>query len=179
MAGPSAVVLLPDVWTSQEEGEFRVWLAESFRPDGHDWWVLRDPRPLGLPEHLQTGPMLIEVGRHEADDAGEAAGLARAAGSVPGSEIVLAAAVNGTDDHRLLAEIAVAIARRYGGLIGLDGPLPVPTGSATAREIIRSLRGRWHEIPYRTAGGDVAVYHVVDAGLLSSWLRHPHFRMVK
>jgi hypothetical protein len=93
--------------------------------------------------------------------------------------------------------LAVAIARRYGGLISLDGPLPAPPLSDDAalsaldsiagrqarvdrtRATIMSLPGRWHEISYRTAGGNVAIYHVVDADLLTSWLQHPHFRMVK
>lgn len=54
-----------------------------------------------------------------------------------------------------------------------------PTQLEQSRAAITTLRGRWHEIPYRTAAGEAATYHVVDAELLASWLRHPHFRMVK
>lgn len=42
-------------------------------------------------------------------------------GFFPITEIVLAAAVNGKDDDRFLGQLAVAIARRYGSLIDLDG----------------------------------------------------------
>ena len=197
VAGPSAVVLLPDAWTARDAEEFRAWLAESFDPDsGNDWWVLRDPRPLGMSEPLQTGPMLVEATPYEEDDAEEMACLTRAAGFTPRSEIVLAAAVNGQDDHRLLAVLAVAIARRYRGMISLDGLLPAPSppsvvaaaaGNSSTRHqtraeqsaTIMTLRGQWNAIPYRTAAGEVATYHVVNADLLISWLEHPQFRMVK
>ena len=172
------MILLPDAWAPDDVETFRAWVAESFRPDGgDDWWVLREP-------HRPAGPMLIEVVGHQDDDAEDAACLTRAAGFSPVTEIVLAAAVNGEDDHRLLAELAVATARRYGGLISLDGLLPVPDGSDAgradrSRALIATLGGRWHEVAYHTAMGEVAAYHVVDADLLTSWLQHPHFRMVK
>jgi hypothetical protein len=179
--------------------ECQAWLAESLSPDSdNDWWVLRDPRHLGMSEPLTTGPINVEVTPHdEEDDADETACLTRAAGFTPGSEIVLAAAVNGKDDHRLLAVLAVAMARRYGGLISLCGLLPAPPPPDVAavpavdsssghrmwaewsQATIMTLRGQWHTIPYRTAPGEVATYHLVDADLLTSWLQHPHFRMVK
>ena len=196
MAGPSAAVLLPTAWAAADVDELRVWLARSFSPDGSEnWWVLRDPRALGMSESLKPGPMLVEPGPHEDDDVDETACLTRAAHFAPGCEIVLAAAVNGADDHRLLAELAVLIARRYKGLIDLGGRLPVPAPvgmpppaasdaadehrTGGARETIMALPGRWHEIPYRTAGGEVATYHVVDADFLAAWINHPLFRMVK
>ncbi|MCZ7423640.1 MULTISPECIES: DUF6368 family protein [unclassified Micromonospora] len=199
VAGPSAAVLLPGGWTADEDvREFRVWLSESLSPAGDNWWVLREPRSLDMAEPSPTtGPMLIEPDPYECDDADEDACLTRAAGFLPITQIVLAAAVNGKDDHRLLAQFAVAIARRYGGLIDLDSMLPVPpppevsalsalesgTGRRRwedrSRATLATLHGRWHEIPYRTAWDEVAVRHVVDADLLDSWLHHPLFRMVK
>ncbi|MFV2123262.1 DUF6368 family protein [Micromonospora sp. LOL_013] len=198
VAGPSAAVLLPSEWTADDVREFRVWLSESLSPDGDSWWVLREPRKLDMAEPSpKTGPMLIEPNAYEPDDADEEACLTRAAGLLPITQIVLAAAVNGKDDHRLLAQLAVAIARRYGGLIDLDGTLPVPpppdvsalsalksgTGrrrwEERSRATIATLHGRWHEIPYRTAWDEVAVRHIVDADLLASWLQHPLFQMVK
>lgn len=198
MAGPCAAVLHPHAWTALDVEEFRAWLAESLSPDsGEDWWVLRDPRHLGMSEPLNTGPILVRAAPYEEDDADETACLTHAAGFTPGGEIVLAAAVNGKDDHRLLAVLAVATARRYRGLISLDGLLPTPptpdaaavpaVGSSAVRQTqadrseatIMTLGGQWHAIPYRTGAGEVATYHVVDADLLTSWLEHPHFRMVK
>jgi hypothetical protein len=100
MAGPSAEVLLPDAWTALDVQECQAWLAESLSPDSdNDWWVLRDPRHLGMSEPLTTGPILVKVTPYEEDDADETACVTRAAGFTPGSEIVLAAAVNGKDDH--------------------------------------------------------------------------------
>ena len=127
VAGPSAAVLLPAEWTADDVREFRVWLSESLSPDKDNWWVLRGPRNLDMAEPSpKIGPMLIEPDHCECDDADEAACLTRAAGFLPMTEIILAAACNGKNDHRFLAQLAVAIARRYGGLIDLDGPLPVP-----------------------------------------------------
>ncbi|MFI5931897.1 DUF6368 family protein [Actinoplanes sp. NPDC051494] len=198
MAGPTAAVLAPGLLTTSRVGEFRSWLAESLTPDTDgDSWLLREPRRLGMESPLQTGPMLIEPIAYEGEDPDEAACLDRALGSPPGIEVVLAAAVNGKDDHRFLAHLAVAMARRYGGLIDLGGllPVPLPQGvSALAalesgiglqqwqdlsRATIATLAGRRHEIPYRTVGDEIAVSHVVDADLLALWLRHPLFCMVK
>ncbi|WP_435152944.1 DUF6368 family protein [Micromonospora aurantiaca (nom. illeg.)] len=50
---------------------------------------------------------------------------------------------------------------------------------ARSRETLTTLGGAWHEIPYLTAGGTRHIYHVVDADLLTAWLTHPLFRMVK
>lgn len=191
MAGPSAVVLLRKAWTAPDVDEFLGWLAISLSPDtGTGWWVLRDPHRLDQSEPLATGPLLIEPSRYESDDDEETAGLTHAIGFTPATEIVFAAAVNGKDDHRLLALLAAATARRYGGFISLDGLLPVPSGTtaptpldsehpARSRTTIMTLSGQWHEIEYRTAWGEVATYHVVDAELLTSWLHHPHFRLAK
>lgn len=189
MAGPSATVLLP---TPPDDAEFHAWLARAFDPDGFPgWWRLRDPYALGLSSAPATGPMLIEPGPWADED-----DLATP-GFTPATEIVLAAGVNGPADHRLLAELALTIATRYQGLISLDGRLPVPPPpgvsmlaaletdegrrewAASSRELLATLPGRWHEIPYRLDGDDISTYHVVDVELLTAWLRHPQFRMVK
>ncbi|MFG1891685.1 DUF6368 family protein [Micromonospora sp. NPDC049051] len=198
VSGPSAAVLLPVEWTADDVRAFRVWLSESLSPDGDNWWALREPRNPDMAKPLpKTGPMLIQPDAYGCDDADEAVCLTRAAGFLPITEIVLAAAVNSKNDHRFLAQLAVAIARRYGGLIDLDGLLPVPPPPEVSalstpqsgpgrrrwkdhsRATIGTLSGRWHEIPYRTAWDEVAVRHVVDADLLASWLQHPLFQMVK
>jgi hypothetical protein len=197
VTGPSAAVLLPDPWTASDVAPFRAWLAESLTVAADDWWTLREPRRLDWrTASPDTGPMLIEPGGWDGTP-DEAASLARVAGFRPAAEVVLASATNGGDDHRFLAWLAVAVARRYGGLIDLTGPLPVPpppgesalealaSGAArerwwaSSRATIATLSGTWHEIPYLTASNTTAVYHVVNADLLTSWLEHPLFRMVK
>jgi Family of unknown function (DUF6368) len=70
--------------------------------------------------------VLVEPTRYECDDDNEEASVSHAVGYLPGTEVVLAAAVNGKDDHRLLAHLAVAIARRQGGFIDLGALLPMP-----------------------------------------------------
>ncbi|MEU2701731.1 MULTISPECIES: DUF6368 family protein [Micromonospora] len=198
MAGPCVAVLLPDPWTASHVELFRVWLAEALTNQTGDWWLLREPSRLGWQaESPVTGPMLVEPDDWDVEDPDEATFLARAAGFRPATEVVLASAANGVDDHRFLAHLAVAIAHRYGGLIDLTGPLPVPpparvrvldaveagTGIeewwAGSRETLRMLGGAWHEIPYVAAGGTRHIYHVVEPDLLTVWLTHPQFRMVK
>lgn len=190
------MVLLPGEWTAEDAERFRAWLAESLSPDPdiRTGWVLRKPRNLGLVESSRVGPMLVEPGPCEWDDIEESA-FPTTVGFLPVTEIVLAAAVNGNDDHRFLAQLAVAIARRHDGVIDLGGTLPVPPPPGVSpipksdldwqrwddlsRAIIATLPGRWFEIPYRTASDEIGVGHVVDADLLTSWLDHPLFRMVK
>ncbi|GAA4264352.1 DUF6368 family protein [Dactylosporangium darangshiense] len=198
MTGPSAAVLLPDPWTASDVKLFRAWLAEMLTNDIDDWWLLREPSEVGWQTaSLATGPMLVEPGAWDPEDPDEAVHLASAVGFLPGAEVVLASATNGVDDHRFLAHLAVAVAQRHRGLIDLTGPLPVPPPAgvnaleavdsgagieqwwATSRDTLAALGGAWHEIPYVTAGGTTAIYHVVDADLLTAWLAHPRFRMVK
>jgi hypothetical protein len=143
VAGPAAGVLLPDAWTRGDVEELHGWLPP-------------------------TQSITVEVGAPEYDDPDEAAHLKRALGYLPGTEIVLSAALNGPEDHRLLARLAIVIARRYDGRIDLDGLVAA-----------RSDDDRWLRVPYRTARGQAAAYHVVDAEQLTEWLEHPRFRMVK
>ena len=203
MAGPAAGVLLPDRWTAGNVDEFHEWLASWLTPAGDNTWLPSSveaptttaigswrPRSAAGPTttavgswrpRSAVGPMTVEVGPRECEDADEAAHLRQALGYLPGTEIVLAAAVSGPENHRFLAQLAIAVARRYDGLIDLDGLLPTggPEWKNRSRAIIRTLPGRWHEIPYRTAGDEAAAYHVVDADLLTAWLQHSQFRMVK
>jgi hypothetical protein len=163
-------VLLATSWTDAEIVAFRDWLAEIFVTDSDGWW-LRDAQRLGMSSPApMTGPMFVDAGEPEHEDPDEIAALAKAAGFHPGTEIVLSAATSGRDSHELLGRLALAIVRRYGGIVDLTGPLPADPGS---------LPGQAHEIPYRTAEDEFAVYHLVDAELLASWLEHPQFRMVK
>ncbi|MET7472128.1 DUF6368 family protein [Micromonospora sp. NPDC005686] len=198
MSGPCAAVLLPDSWTPSHGELFRVWLAQALTKETGDWWLLREPYRLGWQVvSPTTGPMLVEPGDWASEDQDEEACLVRAVGFRPATEVLLAAATNGLDDHRFLAHLAVATARRYGGLIDLTGQLPVPPPlgvraldavesgvgmaqwQARVRETLRMLGGTWQEIPYLTDRGTTAIYHVVDPDLLAAWLTHPDFRMVK
>ncbi|WP_328472257.1 DUF6368 family protein [Actinoplanes sp. NBC_00393] len=170
MAGPSAAVLLATSWTDAEIVAFRDWLAEIFVIDSGGWW-LRDAQRLGMSSPTpMTGPLFVDVGEPEHEDPEEIAALTKAAGFPPETEIVLSAATSGRDSHELLGRLALAVARRYGGIIDLTGPLPADA---------ESLPGHAYAIPYRTVDDEFAVYHLVDAELLVSWLEHPRFRMVK
>jgi hypothetical protein len=190
--------LLADPWTASDVKLFRAWLAEMLTNETADWWLLGEPSQLGWQTaSLAAGPMLVEAGARDPDDPDEALHLVRAVGFLPGAKVVLASATNGADDHRFLAHLAVAMARRYRGLIDLTGPLPVPPPAevnaldavvsgagieqwrATCRDTLAALGGAWHEIPYVTARGTTAIYHVVDADLMTAWLAHPRFRIVK
>lgn len=150
-----------------------MWLAESLTAEGDSgWWMLQEPGRLDMESALQTGSMLVEPTPYQSDDADEAAWLSNALGFLPGTGVVLAAAVNGKDDHRFLAHLGALL------------PVPPPAGISAlpalesgaghhewanrSRATMATLSGWWHEISNRRAGAEVAASHVVDADLLSS-----------
>jgi hypothetical protein len=156
MAGPAASVLLSDVVDGEGMVRLRRWLEGSFRSEGGDWWT-----PLASTE---AGMLLVEAADYEGDDFEEAEGLIGEIGFLPATEIVLAAAVNRPESHRLLGETALELALLYDGLIDFDGMLP---------PVAATLPGRCWTIPGENG------WQVGDTTFLRAWLSHPEFRMVK
>jgi Family of unknown function (DUF6368) len=96
-------------------------------PEDDGWWRPRESRLLGKADLAgEAGAIAVEVAAWQADDPQEARSLRMSVGFLPRAEIVLAAAVNGDEDHRLLAHLAIALARRHNGLNDLCGPVPTP-----------------------------------------------------
>jgi hypothetical protein len=173
-----------------------AWLTRFFVREQDRWWRLSDPGALGLPPPPDsTGPFAVDPVRWQAGEPDEASALEAAIGFQPGTEIVVSSAVNGAADHRPLWDLVLMLALRYGGLIDLCGPLPIPAPAGVPvlepdprqrqqwltaiRTAVAAMPGTCHEIPYATAAGHRWIYHVVDAEFLGVWLRDPRFRMVK
>ena len=199
MVGPSASVLLREMWTELDVAKFYRWLHTGLVQDEYDggWYRVRRAAWHQLPPPDRLCPFLVDVGRwNEYNDPAEEASMRTAVGYLPGTAIVLAAACSGPDNHRALGELALMVARRYDGLIDLGGRLqaqlpPDIAGllpdhphreawmAAWQAEVDR-MPGVRHEITYTNEPGESYLsYLVVDVEFLEHWLIHPQFRMVK
>ncbi len=129
--------------------------------------------------------------------------VARCFGFLPRSRILLAAEGDRPEDHRRLGEVALDLARRFGGVINLHGALEVGSGepvsldqvddllarleerldwtevSAPTDAFLRSMPGRVLTLPYETMDRRTWVEHICDAEFMAAWLRHPGFHMIK
>jgi hypothetical protein len=112
----------------------------------------------------------------------------------PDTSVTLSAMSNGVEDHRILGELALAVAERVGGVIGMGGlivpgriPVPVPGVTFPSWPSVRKgvqtftagMPGKAVAVPYLTVGGREWAAHAVDAAFLRAWLRHPDFHMIK
>ena len=98
---------------------------------------------------------------------------ASALGFFPSAALHAFAYANAAVDHRMLAELALYLARRFDGVIDFGGSL----GDVPA------TRGMLLEVPYRVderiAAEKSATYHLGDVEFLESWLRAPGFHMLR
>jgi hypothetical protein len=137
MVGPSATVLLRETWVELDVAKFYRWLNDRMIPDEEPderWYRARPAAWHQLPPPERLCPFLVDVGRwNEYDDSALEASMRATVGYLPGTALVLAAACSGPDNHRALGELALMVARRYGGLIDIDGPLKVQPPPEIAR----------------------------------------------
>lgn len=145
-------------------------------------------RPIGGSYEGESLPFDIEPGSLDEEPLGLAS-IEAAFGRVPRDSVFLDAGVNGSDSHRILAELALAIAERLDGIIAFCGLLAPFRGlfdsrtwdevQADAANHLAGLPGKVAVIPYETADGGIWGAHVGDTTFLRAWLDHPAFRMVK
>jgi hypothetical protein len=176
MCGPTAAILLRDRLSSGEVGRLPEWFAPGWEHQTRfHLWELREPATLGL--RVLPGPVGAFEWRVEPwqpDDDRQADTVQRCLGYRPHTELLIAALLNGPADHLVLAHLAAALARHLDAYIDLTGPLP----TEAAADPLLARAGRAYEIPYQTALGHPATYHLVDAHFLQSWPQHPSFRMI-
>jgi hypothetical protein len=153
MPGPSTVILSPRPLDRAVVTAIIESVAEMFRE--RDFWV--DGLPFGSYYGADYPDELADYTR---DD------FAPVVGWIPADLFGCYAITDDPDSHRILAALAVRIARTGDGIIDLDTLLPLtPT-----------LPGTLHQVPYRTKPG---TRHCCDADYLEAWANHPDFRLGK
>lgn len=112
-------------------------------------------------------------------------------GIIPTAEIGLCAMCNDSEDHKILALIALECLQMFGGYINLCGlvypPIFQNSNSSkytepTIEEIrtsVNQINGRIIEIAYNGDNGKVFYKHIVDHEFFSNWIQSPHFYLVK
>jgi hypothetical protein len=176
MAGPTASVLFDRTESEAVPLVRRARLAcGSDGGDNQEFWL--DGRPFVATNGFVDPRMLAELVK---------SGLPSLLGWTPKGVVVVAAMCNGAEDHRLLAQLCLAICEETGGIVGFGGALPFGAdldGRGPARssrvENPAGLQGVLFSTSYETAGGSFATTHYAGAKLLRAWLEHPTFHMIK
>lgn len=118
----------------------------------------------------------------------------RAFGLCPDSAVTVSAMCNQPEDHRILADIALCLARRLSGIIDMGGLIvprhvflstpdfwnaPWSAVQSRVQAFTESMPGTAVALAYWTVSGREWAWHTVDAVFLQAWLCHPEFRMIK
>jgi hypothetical protein len=199
MAGPVATVLIPEPLSDSGRaaiGEM-VDAVSVHDPDEPPvlgaFWV-RDTAPIEGGYSGEGRPFAIETGLQPDWEPGQLAAVAEAFGCAPRDELVVIAFCNGREDHRILGELCLRLADRFGGVICFGGALwpdvPPEAGfdildadwprvEPYFRRMVAGVPGRVVGLRHERASGGEWVVHVGDASFLRAWLEHPQFRMVK
>jgi hypothetical protein len=109
----------------------------------------------------------------------------------PGDSIRLSAWRNGDGPHRILGELCLAFAERFGGIISFGGALEPRRYDLYGIEadwadvapysdaMLAGMPGKLLAVPYRTARDTDWVSHFGDSTFMRAWLSHPGFHMIK
>lgn len=204
MAGPTAQVLFSTIATTS----WQVMLEETLdclgsSREGGEIQVMTTRLIGGLYEGPGR-PFLIGIGAGDEEpwsdmgvlgEAGETrAFYERTFGVYPDSTISLSAMSNQAEDHRILGEIALALAQRLGGVIDMGGLIvprhaflstpdfwnaPWSAVQSGVRAFTESMPGTAVALTYRPTPGREWAWHTIDAAFLQAWLSHPEFHMIK
>jgi hypothetical protein len=116
---------------------------------------------------------------------------------LPCAGIGLQALGNQKEDHRILGELALYLAKAFEGLVDFGGALLPPNYDAFCRNPLFFKQANWEDvrepfeqwqqtmpgriiaIPYQTASGRTWATHIGDAEFMAAWLQHPGFHMIK
>jgi len=150
---------------------------------------------------IRERPLFVWFGPEFSDDLTEYVdeGVAALLGWRPQDILGFAAMCNDLEDHRILGDLALQFARRFGGVVDFHGALSPPIQgeledlwrkqrlfSADWRvwepyfdEMMEGVCGRLITSPYVTANGREWARHIGDPDFLEWWLRQPNFRMIK
>jgi hypothetical protein len=125
-----------------------------------------DTRSIGGSYVGSPRPFLFSVEEHQYEEH-ELAQIQRAVGWAPRLTLTLVAMCNAREDHAILADLAIALSERAGGLIDLGGDLSLPQRDGS------------FAISYESVSGQECRFFVVTSEALRRWRDDPAFRMVK
>lgn len=127
--------------------------------DSNDFWI--DDRPFILIPGTEYEGQLEEYTE---------VGLCDLLGWTVEATVTVCAMCNQIQDHRLLGEFCLNIAKLLGGIIDFGGELPL--GRA-------QHRGALYGFPQVGNSGCPWTWHIGDIDFLAWWLEQPNFRLVK
>lgn len=167
MAGPTCTILLPDPLRADHLALVDELIGRvSDTRQGEDFWVV-DTRPIGGSFRGDGRSFIISSEPAQDREESENSQIREGFGWLPVSQVSLAAMCNSPEDHQILAEIALSITERLGGVIDLNGNLPIERTLAVVA------------VTYRTISETTAEYLVVQPEVLRKWRENPAFHMVK
>lgn len=156
MAGPTASVIVRVLLSTEQLAQIAGFIrSKADKIDGNDFWIRERPFFWTTGEEYP--------GELSNDD------FHNFIGWQPADQVILVAMCNSNEDHRVLAELCIEIARMLNGLIDFGGSLGEFAGSTV---------GQFWEYEYGSVSG-VSVAHLGTHEFLGWWLQQPDFRMVK
>ena len=205
MAGPNVSIIYEHELSDQEiEDVYSSLGGEPLETGKIDFSNLRSTLALGGTIDGYLGGIVGGVGtvknQHVEMYDDEIQELQTAWGIEARSVIALACMSNGDTDHRVLGELALYFAKKFGGIIDFNGLITPPwddvvpwyRGSnwffykANWSDIRKKTMRYLEQIPGKITAIEYEVneqrrwaYHVCDVEFMENWLKHPHFHMIK
>jgi hypothetical protein len=199
MAGPVATVLIPEPLSDHDRVALRRMIDavsehDLDKPPALEAFWACDTRLIAGGYSGEGRPFAIETGLQPEWEPGQLAAVSGAFGFTPRDELVVIAFCNGREDHRILGELCVWLAERFGGVICFGGALwpDVPPEARIDildadwrqlepcfRRMVTGLSGKVVGLRYEPQPDREWIVHVGDAGFLRAWLEHPRYCMVK
>ena len=166
MSGPSCAILLADRLCADHLAVVDELIGRvSDTRQGEDFWVI-DTRTIGGSFRGDGRPFIVSSEPVEKEES-EQEQIREGIGWVPVSQVSVAAMCNSPEDHAILAEIALSLTERLGGVIDLNGDLPIPRTQGVTAVICRTI------------SETTAEYLVVQPDVLRKWRLNPAFHLVK
>ncbi|MGG1680355.1 DUF6368 family protein [Neobacillus sp. NRS-1170] len=173
MSGPAVGILLKEPLSNNETDELYQFIKNCSSSHEIDldnalsFWI-SDATPLGLSYKGFGLPFVIGIEEEFLVDF-DMDSIHQAIRFIPKQEIDIVAMCNGSDDHYILAKLAIILAEKYDGIINMDYELP--------KSLTNRITGSIWKVPYLTIGDEIAFVHFVDVTFLKNWLKEPNFRI--
>jgi hypothetical protein len=195
--GPDAEVILPRAMTEADRATLTGLIASRATFQSADRFTITAPPSAEGPDSGERLYFEISISKASGDeDATETTvGFRRwfqdEFGFEPVQGVVFFAARSGEAYHRVLAELCLAVAEEFGGIVSFGGalePRRYDTYSIEAEwstvapysdAMLAGMPGTLVARPYQTGRDTTWVAHYGDATFLRAWMKHPLFHMIK